>query len=116
MIQSNIFFFFFSSRRRHTRLQGDWSSDVCSSDLTVASSPSAIASSRTSGAGWNTMVQPNDCLLMTSINRTEDRKSTRLNSSHLVISYAVFCLKKKKRTNGSTNEVRFTGLCHDRVE
>src|SRR5688500_20259931 len=26
--------FFFSSRRRHTRLQGDWSSDVCSSDLT----------------------------------------------------------------------------------
>src|SRR5256885_12578116 len=31
MIISMIFFF--SSRRRHTRLQGDWSSDVCSSDL-----------------------------------------------------------------------------------
>src|SRR5256885_8548282 len=28
-----------------------------------------------------------------------DRKSTRLNSSHLVISYAVFCLKKKKKTS-----------------
>src|SRR3989454_6589326 len=28
-------FFFFSSRRRHTRLQGDWSSDVCSSDLLI---------------------------------------------------------------------------------
>src|SRR5256885_12207057 len=28
--------------------------------------------------------------------KVEDRKSTRLNSSHLVISYAVFCLKKKK--------------------
>src|SRR5688500_19930360 len=28
-----------------------------------------------------------------------DRKSTRLNSSHLVISYAVFCLKKKKNNN-----------------
>src|SRR5256885_1787003 len=28
--------FFFSSRRRHTRLQGDWSSDVCSSDLQAA--------------------------------------------------------------------------------
>src|SRR5256885_8497402 len=28
--------------------------------------------------------------------RSQDRKSTRLNSSHLVISYAVFCLKKKK--------------------
>src|SRR5574337_299840 len=30
---SQFFFFFFSSRRRHTRLSGDWSSDVCSSDL-----------------------------------------------------------------------------------
>src|SRR5256885_11977275 len=29
--------------------------------------------------------------------RAQDRKSTRLNSSHLVISYAVFCLKKKNR-------------------
>src|SRR5437867_10067837 len=29
-------YFFFSSRRRHTRSYGDWSSDVCSSDLTVA--------------------------------------------------------------------------------
>src|SRR5256885_9156958 len=29
---------------------------------------------------------------------TVDRKSTRLNSSHLVISYAVFCLKKKKKS------------------
>src|SRR2546426_7870941 len=31
----------------------------------------------------------------------EDRKSTRLNSSHLVISYAVFCLKKKKTQRDS---------------
>src|SRR2546426_4439052 len=31
-----------------------------------------------------------------------DRKSTRLNSSHLVISYAVFCLKKKKKKNPQT--------------
>src|SRR5256885_6540811 len=30
------FYFFFASRRRHTRLQGDWSSDVCSSDLPLA--------------------------------------------------------------------------------
>src|SRR5206468_7567907 len=30
-----VFFFFFSSRRRHTRSDRDWSSDVCSSDLTV---------------------------------------------------------------------------------
>src|SRR5256885_8613809 len=32
-----------------------------------------------------------------AIRRSADRKSTRLNSSHLVISYAVFCLKKKKK-------------------
>src|SRR2546426_9821653 len=31
--------------------------------------------------------------------KPRDRKSTRLNSSHLVISYAVFCLKKKKKKN-----------------
>src|SRR5205807_5016181 len=35
-------------------------------------------------------------LLLEKLSILEDRKSTRLNSSHLVISYAVFCLKKKK--------------------
>src|SRR6266480_5969254 len=34
-----MFFFFFSSRRRHTRLTCDWSSDVCSSDLSVYDEP-----------------------------------------------------------------------------
>src|SRR5256885_4348497 len=34
-----------------------------------------------------------------------DRKSTRLNSSHLVISYAVFCLKKKKKTHESVSNL-----------
>src|SRR2546426_9240018 len=34
-----------------------------------------------------------------TLGRLQDRKSTRLNSSHLVISYAVFCLKKKKHTS-----------------
>src|SRR5438132_7594082 len=34
-----------------------------------------------------------------------DRKSTRLNSSHTVISYAVFCLKKKKKTLNITTPV-----------
>src|SRR2546429_3519290 len=38
-----------------------------------------------------------------------DRKSTRLNSSHGYISYAVFCLKKKKNTN------RFTSCVHHRI-
>src|SRR5437660_8275343 len=33
--------------------------------------------------------------------RSEDRKSTRLNSSHVAISYAVFCLKKIKKSGGA---------------
>src|SRR3989454_6773570 len=36
-------------------------------------------------------------LLFATLGMMLDRKSTRLNSSHLVISYAVFCLKKKKK-------------------
>src|SRR2546426_7280312 len=38
--------------------------------------------------------------------RAGDRKSTRLNSSHLVISYAVFCLKKKKKTLDNKKNIR----------
>src|SRR5256885_11919833 len=38
-------FFFFSSRRRHTRLQGDWSSDVCSSDLSIEDVMAAVGRS-----------------------------------------------------------------------
>src|SRR5256885_3670443 len=37
-------------------------------------------------------------VILAEYDRELDRKSTRLNSSHLVISYAVFCLKKKKQT------------------
>src|SRR2546426_5208106 len=40
-------FFFFSSRRRHTRLQGDWSSDVCSSDLSLRSELAGAQTGRT---------------------------------------------------------------------
>src|SRR2546430_12734869 len=39
---------------------------------------------------------------------TRDRKSTRLNSSHSQISYAVFCLKKKKRTGLGVYTTRIT--------
>src|SRR5437868_11546090 len=37
-----------------------------------------------------------------------DRKSTRLNSSHVSISYAVFCLKKKKKHKSSANSTLYT--------
>src|SRR5256885_12932044 len=80
-------FFFFSSRRRHTRLQGDWSSDVCSSDLGRVS---AHGRARRCGIRRQRDAASHSAPLQA------DRKSTRLNSSHLVISYAVFCLKKKK--------------------
>src|SRR5690242_21114715 len=95
-----IFFFFFSSRRRHTRLTCDWSSDVCSSDLPRASSPRARRSS-------HDVAPPCCCKFILNLGdfwrlpavgeETSDRKSTRLNSSHMSISYAVFCLKKKKQ-------------------
>src|SRR2546426_5037563 len=43
----------------------------------------------------------------------KDRKSTRLNSSHLVISYAVFCLKKKKYLKGTDHSARLrTTVAH----
>src|SRR5256885_11150965 len=41
----------------------------------------------------------------TPVRFERDRKSTRLNSSHLVISYAVFCLKKKKKHTGKQKYV-----------
>src|SRR5438270_6732348 len=53
---------------------------------------------------------------------TEDRKSTRLNSSHSQISYAVFCLKKKKKkkTKKKTNIKRkikhYYKTCHEDLE
>src|SRR3989454_12822030 len=47
-------FFFFSSRRRHTRLQGDWSSDVCSSDLMAEVCPTCSGSGAAPGATLST--------------------------------------------------------------
>src|SRR6266581_6269454 len=82
-----MFFFFFSSRRRHTRWTGDWSSDVCSSDLSSTFS-SACHPMRRRPSRRNSGNRPKGCW--------GDRKSTRLNSSHPSTSYAVFCLKKKK--------------------
>src|SRR5690349_22916866 len=43
------------------------------------------------------------CGRTTALRNVSDRKSTRLNSSHVEISYAVFCLKKKKKKKKNTN-------------
>src|SRR2546430_8207228 len=95
-------FFFFSSRRRHTRFDCDWSSDVCSSDLRGRVPRARVHVSRNAPrlpvSSWVTsaIADPLPAL-------RRDRKSTRLNSSHSQISYAVFCLKKKKKTHNHHN-------------
>src|SRR2546422_5155477 len=118
-------FFFFSSRRRHTRCSRDWSSDVCSSDLNIGSIAGKIsypqrapyASAKWALVGLTLTLAEEvgrhgirvNCIcpgpvqgqlieevIAARARSMKDRKSTRLNSSHGYISYAVFCLKKKK--------------------
>src|SRR5437868_9984735 len=48
-------------------------------------------------------------LIISDGGRSGDRKSTRLNSSHVSISYAVFCLKKKKEKRDEYALARFAG-------
>src|SRR5258708_16497458 len=54
---------------------------------------------------WNVYVRPVLAIARAGkdLVAERDRKSTRLNSSHQIISYAVFCLKKKKQTTHHTN-------------
>src|SRR5262245_64522608 len=52
--------------------------------------------------------QPGDTLMGFLTSWLGDRKSTRLNSSHLGISYAVFCLKKKKKKTQKKQEIKGT--------
>src|SRR5258708_28480435 len=44
------------------------------------------------------------------VSARQDWKSTRLNSSHQIISYAVFCLKKKKNKNNKTKQVTLSRI------
>src|SRR5438552_8243868 len=88
--------FFFSASRHHLHLHSfptRRSSDLSSSSIR---GESAIR------AGWGTarFVSCSAVTVRSCAARDEpcrDRKSTRLNSSHQIISYAVFCLKKKKK-------------------
>src|SRR3712207_8449533 len=59
-------------------------------------SPTALLAARLAGAPYE--AQPADVTL-TLDSALQDRKSTRLNSSHANISYAVFCLKKKTQSS-----------------
>src|SRR5690625_6884496 len=92
-----------SSRRRHTRWPRDWSSDVCSSDLKgFAFSPDSPMQKEFE-ASFPYRETEDQLRCVEEIKKDMeseqpmdrlDRKSTRLNSSHVAISYAVFCLKK----------------------
>src|SRR5207248_4273756 len=70
---------FFTSSRRHTNSYGDWSSDVCASDLTYSFSGLAAGSYHVSyvvTSGWaNTGTRPQDVTLTAGQNATGDRKS-----------------------------------------
>src|SRR2546430_6032788 len=101
MWKADIFFFFFSSRRRHTRFDCDWSSDVCSSDLAWIICGDAKRVRKTRRPKPITVMLTKGSPTFSSGN-ARDRKSTRLNSSHSQISYAVFCLKKKTERAGRT--------------
>src|SRR5699024_11651670 len=102
----------YSSRRRHTRSKRDWSSDVCSSDLPQAKFKFELPAKKAGvvteiianeigkaalmlGAGRETQKSVIDLSVGIVLHKKIDRKSTRLNSIHVSISYAVFCLKKK---------------------
>src|SRR6266446_8923640 len=83
-----LFFFFF------------FFNDTATTEIYTLSLHDALPSSRprarSPASRWSSARSPASCCRW-----RRDRKSTRLNSSHLVISYAVFCLKKKKNTYNS---------------
>src|SRR5256885_9696176 len=98
---------FFSSRRRHTRLQGDWSSDVCSSDLqdnagddlfVSGDTTFTFATPVTNGGLYNVTLflpptsQPQRCNLF---NRSEEHTSELQSPCNLVCR--LLLEKKKKR-------------------
>src|SRR5439155_7533180 len=66
---------------------------------TRSSSPRAVVFSRAAPSRFHFLPK----YKKPSASTPEDRKSTRLNSSHVAISYAVFCLKKKKKKNNKQN-------------
>src|SRR3712207_7449308 len=72
------------NQRRHACVDSQWSRTASTS----AKSPAARATRSPSAQSPVLTISP-----------TRDRKSTRLNSSHANISYAVFCLKKKNNTH-----------------
>src|SRR2546430_13837028 len=84
--------FFFSSRRRHTRFDCDWSSDVCSSDLSGAPSVFTVAASektdaKASYSNWGTCVElyaPGSAIKSTYLATTMTLSGTSMATPHVV--------------------------------
>src|SRR2546430_8632624 len=75
----------------------------------IAVDVAAHAVGRASGLGGDEGAAVGELVLVDVVDadhaRRQDRKSTRLNSSHSQISYAVFCLKKKKHINSRVHSL-----------
>src|SRR5256885_13254879 len=108
--QLMIVCFFFSSRRRHTRLQGDWSSDVCSSDLGAAALRPATGTGGVAedeqagaaeGAHWMVTGEGRGMLnvewLMLNAGATRKRSEERRVGEECRSRWAPYHLKKKKK-------------------
>src|SRR5437868_8899876 len=93
-----LYFFFFLMLRRPPR-------STLFPYTTLFRSPALLRRKTHRGTKWSLRAQPDDGCASTSTSGATDRKSTRLNSSHVSISYAVFCLKKKKITNTRKNTI-----------
>src|SRR5690349_22683151 len=78
------------------------------SPVKVPVEPPVITATRSPAART---VRPSNAGALAPSART-DRKSTRLNSSHVEISYAVFCLKKKKKKNTTHHSTPLTSMLH----
>src|SRR5262249_57283067 len=106
---TNLFFFFFSSRRRHTRLVSDWSSDVCSSDLSLRAqsaldrAPEVVRPNERPGRVADPPAQPEGV-------REIGRASCR---ERVEISVGAVSLKKKrgKGERSRDKEARREGQC-----
>src|SRR5256885_4020704 len=88
-------FFFFSSRRRHTRLQGDWSSDVCSSDL-----------------GRSPVVEPGvEELIASGVKEGRLRATTEVVEAVMDSDISLVCVGTPGNANGSLDLTHVKHVC-----
>src|SRR5438874_3352231 len=95
IILSNVFFFFFHYFPHFLLLSFFFFNDTATTEIYTLSLHDALPISSPLPVSWDwpRWIRTTN----SSSNVCGDRKSTRLNSSHVEISYAVFCLKKKKK-------------------